>query len=161
MTQTFLNGTRLEALVIKDDNILLIHRRHNGQEYFVLPGGGWESPETFEAGVRREVLEETSIKVSVIRLIFDLIITNESRKAVYICKYLSGHPQLGNYNEKASMENDPNDFYQPIWLPIHKLPNTKLYTLEFRDWFLENYKNGQLPEVPHRLEIALSNFRQE
>lgn len=160
MIHQFPNGTRIEALIIKDDNILLIHRKHNGQEYYVLPGGGWESPETFEEGVRREVLEETSIEVTVNRLVFDLIIVDESRKAVYLCEYISGNPQLGNYNEKAAMESDPSDFYEPIWFPIQKLPDIKLYTLEFRDWFLEKYQNKQLPRFPKKLEISLLDFRQ-
>ena len=155
----FPNGTRLEALVIKENKILLLHRKHDGQEYYVLPGGGWESPETFEEGVVREVLEETSIQVTASRMVFDLAVKNDSRKVVYLCKYISGEPKLGNFNEKASMENNPADFYQPLWFPISKLKEITLYTLEFRDWFLENYQNGGLPQAIERREIGIDEFR--
>lgn len=154
------NGTRLEALVIKDSKILVIKRFHKKNNYFVLPGGGWESPETFEDGVVREVMEETSIDVKVDRLVFDLVVKNDSRKVVYLCEYIKGEPTLGNFNEKESMKNNPNDTYEPMWLPINKLNSTKLYTLEFRDWFLKNYINNNLPSESKKVTIDLDEFRQ-
>ena len=155
---TYPNGTRLEALVIKNRKILVIKRFHKSNKYFVLPGGGWESPETFESGVAREVMEETSIKVKVVRLVFDLIVKNDSRKVVYLCEYIEGKPILGNFNEKESMKSNPNDTYEPMWLPINKLSSTKLYTLEFRDWFLKNYIYGELPNNPEKQIISLNEF---
>ena len=156
---TYSNGTRLEALVIKDNKILVIKRFHKNNKYFVLPRGGWKSPETFEDGVAREVMEETSIDVKVDRLVFDLVVKNDSRKVVYLCEYIKGEPILGDFNEKASMKNNSNDTYKPIWLPISKLNSTKLYTLEFRDWFLENYYNKKLPNKPKKLAITTDMFR--
>lgn len=154
------NGTRLEALVIKDSKILVIKRFYKKNNYFVLPGGGWELPETFEDGVVREVMEETSIDVKVDRLVFDLVVKNDSRKVVYLCEYIKGEPILGNFNEKESMKNNPNDTYEPMWLPINKLNSTKLYTLEFRDWFLKNYINNNLPSESKKVTIDLDEFRQ-
>ena len=58
------NGIRLEALIIHNDHILVIKRFHKGNSYFVLPGGGWEPPESLEEGVSREVMEETSFKIA-------------------------------------------------------------------------------------------------
>lgn len=153
------NGTRLEALVISDDRILVIKRFHKGNNYFVLPGGGWESPETFEEGVVREVMEETSIDVEIIRLVFDLIVEDDSRNVVYLCRYIKGEPILGNFNEKESMENNPSDTYEPMWLPINQLDTTKLYKLEFRDWFLENYINRVLPNNPEKQSVRPLSLR--
>lgn len=157
----FSNGTRIEAAVIRNDSILLIYRNHNGDEYFVLPGGGWEPPETPEEGVLREVYEETSIEVKVDRIIFDLVVANDSRKTVYLCQYVKGEPELGNFNEKFAMEKDPSDIYKPLWFPLEKLKDARLYTLEFKDWFLENYRNGKLPNEVEKRIIQLSEFRQE
>lgn len=158
--KVFPNGTRLEALVIHNNKILVIKRTHSGNNYFVLPGGGWEQPESFESSVAREVMEEASIEVEVNRMVFDLSITNESRKIVYLCHYLKGKPILGDFNEKETMKNDSSDTYIPMWLPLRKLASTKLYTLEFRDWFLDNYKNRELPNKPEIREISPSQFRQ-
>jgi ADP-ribose pyrophosphatase YjhB (NUDIX family) len=48
------------------DRVLAIRRRDNGQ--WQPPGGVLELGETFEEGVRREVLEETGVHVQVERL---------------------------------------------------------------------------------------------
>lgn len=55
---------------------------------------------------------------------------------------------------------DGSQVYEPQWVPISQLPNIKLYTLEFRDWFLENYKNGQLPEEVFEIKITKDQFRE-
>ena len=68
---------------------------------------------------------------------------------------------MGDYNEKESMKNNPMDIYEPMWLPIIAVKETRLYTLEFRDWFLNNYQNEKLPDTPTMLTITLEEFRQE
>mgnify|MGYP000896128921 CR=1 FL=1 len=55
---------RVRAVIVKDDQILLIHRIKKGNEYFVVPGGGIEEGETEEETLVREVKEETSIDVN-------------------------------------------------------------------------------------------------
>ena len=152
-------GVRLEALVIDDDRILTIHRVNHGEEYYVLPGGGWEENETEEAGVKREVFEETSLDVKVERLVFSLLIKDDGQKLVYLCKYLGGKPKLGDFNEKRAMKSGEPQFYEPVWLSIKDLPEKTLYTLEFRDWFLENFKDGKLPEKSFVMEITKDRFR--
>lgn len=154
------NGARVEALVINDNKILVIHRINHGQEYYVLPGGGWEENETEEAGVKREVFEETSLDVEVERPVFSLLVENDGQKLVYLCKYLGGEPKLGDFNEKKTMESGEQQTYEPMWLPIQDLPQKTLYTLEFRDWFLENFKDGSLPEKPFIMKIARDTFRE-
>lgn len=158
----FPGKARVEALIINEEKILTIHRKNHGQEYWVLPGGGWEENESQEEGVAREVWEETSLKVEVLRPVFSLYIQDDGQKLVYLCKYLGGTPVLGNFNEKKVMEilKDNSQVYEPQWVPISQLSNIKLYTLEFRDWFLENYKNGQLPNEVCKVMITKDNFRE-
>jgi len=61
------------GIVIFDNKIVLIHRKVNGNEYFVFPGGGVEPGETNEECVIREVREETSIEVKVEKLLYSVI----------------------------------------------------------------------------------------
>ena len=68
---------------------------------------------------------------------------------------------MGNFNEKESMINNPNNTYKPMWLPISKLNAAKLYTIEFRDWFLKNYVNEKLPDNPERRKIAFGKLKQK
>ena len=44
--------------------ILLIHRWKNGEEYFVIPGGGAESGETAVQAAQREIQEELGWNLS-------------------------------------------------------------------------------------------------
>ena len=60
------------ALIIKDDNILLIHRIKNGEEYYVLPGGAIESDETPEDVAIRECKEETNLNCKINKKLWDI-----------------------------------------------------------------------------------------
>jgi len=63
-------NVRVSAIILKDDKILLIHRKKNGEEYWVFPGGGVEDTETPEQGIIREVKEETGLDVLKCKLAF-------------------------------------------------------------------------------------------
>lgn len=61
------HSVSVAGVVVRDDGrILVIKRYDNGK--WEAPGGVLELDESFEAGVRREVLEETGLDVSVERL---------------------------------------------------------------------------------------------
>ena len=54
---------RAAVIVVNDGRVLLMHRRKEGREYYVVPGGGVEPGETAgDAGVR-EAKEETGLTV--------------------------------------------------------------------------------------------------
>ena len=53
--------TAVRAIIIKDNNLLVMHRNKFGNEYLTLVGGGVELNETKEQALVREVIEETSI----------------------------------------------------------------------------------------------------
>jgi ADP-ribose pyrophosphatase YjhB (NUDIX family) len=65
--------TRYQAAILRGKEILLIkHREHtDGRSYWVLPGGGIEAGETEIECVRREVREETNLKVRIEGLLLD------------------------------------------------------------------------------------------
>lgn len=67
MPDTPKHSVSVAGIVVDDqDRVLLIQRRDNG--HWEPPGGVLELDETFEEGVKREVLEETGIHVEVERL---------------------------------------------------------------------------------------------
>ncbi len=75
------------AVVVNDDDrVVLVKRRHEplaGQ--WSLPGGALELGETLEAGVAREILEETGLVVDVgdVIEVFDRILVDEEGKVRY------------------------------------------------------------------------------
>lgn len=58
------HSVSVAGIVVRDDDrVLVIRRDDNGR--WEVPGGVLELDESFEDGVRREVLEETGLKVTV------------------------------------------------------------------------------------------------
>ena len=83
------------VVIDEDDRVLVIERRDNG--HWESPGGILELGETFEEGVRREVLEETGVQVSVGALTG--VYKNMSRgivALVYRCSIVAGHLQTSS-----------------------------------------------------------------
>lgn len=83
------------VVIDEGGRVLVIERRDNG--HWESPGGILELGETFEEGVRREVLEETGVQVSVGALTG--VYKNMSRgivALVYRCSILAGHPRTSS-----------------------------------------------------------------
>ncbi|MGB3321221.1 MAG: NUDIX hydrolase [Mycolicibacterium fortuitum] len=67
MAATPKHSVSVAGIVVRDDGrVLVIKRDDNG--HWEAPGGVLELNESFEAGVQREVLEETGLEVAVERL---------------------------------------------------------------------------------------------
>jgi ADP-ribose pyrophosphatase YjhB (NUDIX family) len=91
---------RYQAAIIRDKEILLIrHQEHNGNTYWLLPGGGIEDGETAFECVKREVFEETHLKVSVRHLLYTVASpANDAtyqRFNTYLCHPIAGEAQPG------------------------------------------------------------------
>jgi len=92
MPDTPKHSVSVAGIVVDDQNrVLLIQRRDNG--HWEPPGGVLELDETFEEGVKREVLEETGVHVEVERLTG--VYKNMKRgivALVFRCSPTTGHP---------------------------------------------------------------------
>lgn len=58
---------RAQAMVIRDDRILLVKHRMRDREFYCLPGGGVDEGETYEQAALRELEEESLVKGKVVR----------------------------------------------------------------------------------------------
>jgi len=129
------------GIVIFDNKTVLIHRKVNGNEYFVFPGGGVEPGETNEECVIREVREETSIEVKVEKLLYS-VIDEKSEHYFYYCLYVSGKLQGEEVDQNAI-----EDSKIPTWHKTKDLQNTPVLPLEVRDWLIHDLKKG-LGKIP-------------
>jgi len=92
MTATPQHSVSVAGIVVSDDGrVLVIKRDDNG--HWEAPGGILELDESFEAGVRREVLEETGLEVTVERLtgVYKNL-THGIVALVYRCRPAGGEP---------------------------------------------------------------------
>ncbi len=116
-------NVRVSALIFRDGKILLIHRFRYGKEYWTVPGGGVEDGEDIETALRREVLEETSLKLLSFTKAFDYtgkIMVNKitAKTDIYpffICDTV-GEPCLGDGPE--SKNNSADNQYILTWVPM-------------------------------------------
>ena len=60
---------RVAAVILRDDEILLIRHVRDNETYWLLPGGGVEYGETLSEALKRELMEEASIEIEVGHLI--------------------------------------------------------------------------------------------
>ena len=128
---------RAVAILIKDNKVLLIHRK-NEKEYFVFPGGGVENRETVEQAVVRELKEETTINVKIDRLLYHHIYDNDTEHFFFLCDYISGEAKLADDSPEKEEMLEGKEFFNPVWVEIKELRNSLLYPLEIRDWLLED-----------------------
>jgi len=92
MPTTPKHSVSVAGIVVRDDaRVLVIKRDDNGQ--WEAPGGVLELNESFEAGVQREVLEETGLEVTVERLsgVYKNL-THGIVALVYRCRPADGEP---------------------------------------------------------------------
>jgi 8-oxo-dGTP diphosphatase len=74
------------ALIFEGSNILLVERANDPlRGYWSLPGGVVEAGETLDAGIRREVLEETGLDVEPLSVfeIFERIMPDADGRTEY------------------------------------------------------------------------------
>lgn len=149
---------RAVAILIKDHKVLLIHRK-NEKEYFTFPGGGVEEGESIEQAVIRELLEETTIKAKINKLLYRHIYDNGSEQFFYLCDYISGEPKLDeNSIEKIKMR-EGKEFYNPLWVKLEELKDLLLYPLEIKDLLIKDFKNHFVNPV-NTLTIKISELRE-
>jgi len=113
---------RVSAIIIKNNQILLIHRIKNDIEYFVLPGGAVEVGEGNEIALIREIKEETNLDIVNYKLLSQ--VREESKLwYIYIIDEYFGDIRLGYPEiERQSKENQ----YILEWYNIEDLVNINI-----------------------------------
>ena len=120
MTRT---AIRASAIVIKEDQILLIHRKKEGREYWVLPGGGIEEGEKGEETVLRELEEETGLKGKLVKLAF-FDFNFGANHPFYLVEVTGMEVRLGGPELEVNSEDN---WYNPEWVSLSDLPNLNLF----------------------------------
>ncbi len=113
---------RIAVFIIKDGNVLLLHRRKNSAEYYAVPGGGREEGETEAETAVREIKEETGLDIVLGDKVSSLTVDG-SKQEFYVAQSFEGEVKLGVPElERQSPEN----FYQLEWVPFAALDSVNL-----------------------------------
>ena len=116
--------------MVKDNKILLIRRFKNGEEYWVLPGGGVEDGENLDEALTREVREETCLDL----LKYDFLGSCEeegSEHYFYSCVLDNGVPEIGGPEKE---NNCKTNTYVLEWILINEVKKMSVYPVSFKKY---------------------------
>lgn len=141
----------VRAIIVRDDQLLVMHRNKFGTEYDTLPGGGVELQETAEEALIREVAEETSISFSDFRLIaIEQAGEPYGTQYIYWCKYLSGEPKLQADSEEAYINRLGQNLYDPQWVYVAELIDKPFKSANLKKFILRCLREG-FPQKPQQI----------
>lgn len=133
----------VRAIIIKDNQLLVMHRNKFGTEYDTLPGGNIEVGENPEQALYREVDEETMVTFTNPRLVFiehsDAIYGDQY---IFLCNYVNGDPRLHPESEEEHINKMGKNLYKPMWLPMDKLASVPFLSSKLQQVILDGHKNG-------------------
>lgn len=134
-----INNIQCRGFVVKDNRILVMYRKKNGEEYYVFPGGHMRSGEQPEDTVIREIEEETTVKCTIQKKAYEITDYAKTSKPqieyYFVCNYVNGTPKLSGEESRRSTQDN---FYQPMWIELAQLSNLLLYTAQAKEWVISN-----------------------
>ena len=131
------------AIVIKNDQLLVMHRNKFGRVYDTLPGGNVELGETPEQALLREVDEETGIGIQNPRLIYlEHAGDPYGDQYIFLCEYVSGEPALKPGAEEEIINKMGQNLYHPQWLPLGELADKPFVSDRLKATILEAIESG-------------------
>jgi len=132
---------RAAIVVHKDSTILMIHRFKSGAEYYVLPGGTVEEGESEDVAAARELYEETSIEVDLIKKLDSFVDEDGKKHYVYVSNYVSGVPKLALGSPEVAKSSKDN-IYIPTWVDVTEIADITIWPKRQKP-FLLNYLNNK------------------
>ena len=137
----------VRGIILKDDNIILIHRIKEDKEYYVYPGGGIENGETNEQCITREIKQELGIEVKTLNYLYRL----EEEKDIeyyYLCQYLQGEIGTGTGPEFTDEKYINNGKYIPKIHKIKEIAKLDLKKNITNTFLIDIEKNKVMTNIP-------------
>ncbi len=128
---------RIAACILKDDKILMVRHKKGEKKYWLLPGGRMEFGETMVETLKREMIEETGLEISVGNLMFvsEAIPEDNHRHIVnmfFEAEITGGEMRLGNEEILDAVE----------FIDIDKIDEIVMYPL-IRDELKQYINDGK------------------
>lgn len=116
-------GKAARAIVVENNRLLIMRRLKGGNQYYTLVGGQLKEGESLEAGLAREVNEETGLEVADARLVYtEMHPEPYNEQYIYLCTLKPHAPTLriGEYSEEYALEQHSmgGNVHTPLWIDI-------------------------------------------
>jgi len=145
------------AIIIKDNQLLLMKRKQRDRQFYSLVGGAIEPGETPEQALTREVYEETSIEIANPRLV---IIEDDGDyygiQHIFLADYKSGEIAIQDNTDESRDNQQGDNTYQPQWVNLSELGNTSLLPSELKQSILQGLTSG-FSDQPIKLKTKIQN----
>jgi 8-oxo-dGTP diphosphatase len=112
---------RCSALVLRNGSVLLVHRTNASTDDWVLPGGNPRRGESLAECVRREVQEETGLRIDAWRVAFVLEATEPVTLQTTVDVVFAATEPFLNGRPSA-----PESGLNPQFVPLDRLPGYRL-----------------------------------
>ncbi len=133
----------VRAIIIKDNNLLVMKRDKFGTQYYTLIGGDIEMNESAEVALLREIHEETMLHVANPKLVFiEHAPSPYGDQNVFLVDYISGVPFLHENSIEKRINQGGVNMYTPMWLPLSDLPKVVFRTPELQQRIINGVKSG-------------------
>ncbi len=119
-----------------------MHRNKHGREYYAFIGGGVEPDETPEQAVIREVYEESSLRVRLGKLLYELRQEDGGIQYFYLCHYVSGEPTIHKASDEYKANIVGENTYQPLWVPLQDIDSLVLYPVSLKQRIEQDIRNN-------------------
>ena len=146
-------GISAAALIVRNEQVLLVNHRETGRyDFWVPPGGGLQGSESIFECARRETLEETGLDVELDRILYIQEFWEPGYhfcKFFILCKSFRGDLTLANKEQAESFLVDARYFAQD---DLRGLP---VYPEILKDLFWDDLK----AEYPVTRYLGLEQIR--
>lgn len=128
---------RVCAAIIRENKILMVRHKYNGQKYWTLPGGGVEFGENHEQAIIREVLEETHLNIEVVQFLFEEPYTNGTTYC-YLGKVDElAEANLGSDPEEKDLPPQDRMLREVDWHSLERMRNDRQVS-KVVEWLSKN-----------------------
>lgn len=127
------------AIILKEDNIVVMERLKNGKHYYALPGGHIEKDESNEECVVREVKEEFNINVLVQKHLYDHVLNNEYQ-AYYLCRWIDG--QISKTDGEEYRPDRNRGMYNPVTISLFSHEAEEIVPREIVEQIIKDYRKN-------------------
>lgn len=147
----------VRAIIIHQNNLLVMRREKFGKLYYTLIGGHVELGESTEKALLREVHEETKLHVAKPRLVYiEHSPEPYGDQYVYLCEYVAGVPMLHEKSDEIAINKGGDNIYTPMWVSLKELPSLPFRTSNIQQRILNGVSHGfpeQVEEFSSKIEI--------